>query len=125
MLEFHSGNTRAVNPQRAVLEALELAYGETDPQCDLVLINATVGHDVAALSEVVRNQCPAARVLAASCAGVVGRDGPGESMHDIALIGLRGEGFVVALSTASTDTPPMRRAWSWRGGSSNPTIRCG
>ena len=96
MLEFHSGNTRAVNPQRAVLEALELAYGETDPQCDLVLINATVGHDVAALSEVVRNQCPGARVLAASCAGVVGRDGPGESMHDIALIGLRGEGFVVA-----------------------------
>ncbi|MFN5118218.1 MAG: FIST signal transduction protein [Cyanobacteriota bacterium] len=96
MLEFHSGNTRAVNPQRAVLEALELAYGETDPHCDLVLINATVGHDVAALSEVVRNQCPGARVLAASCAGVVGRDGPGESMHDIALIGLRGEGFVVA-----------------------------
>ena len=96
MLEFHSGNTRAVNPQRAVLEALELAYGETDPQCDLVLINATVGHDGAALSEVVRNQCPGARVLAASCAGVVGRDGPGESMHDIALIGLRGEGFVVA-----------------------------
>ncbi len=96
MLEFHSGNTRAVNPQRAVLEALELAYGETDPQCDLVLINATGGHDVAALSEVVRNQCPGARVLAASCAGVVGRDGPGESMHDIALIGLRGEGFVVA-----------------------------
>ena len=77
MLEFHSANTRAVNPERAVLEAIELATGSSSPACGLVFINACVGHDVATLSKVVQARCPGARVLAASCAGVIGREGPG------------------------------------------------
>jgi hypothetical protein len=96
MLEFLSAKTRAVNAQRAVLEALESTYGLTPPTCDLVLVNAAVGHDLVALSAAVKAQCPSARVLAASCAGVVGREGPGESMHDVALLGIRGEGFSVS-----------------------------
>lgn len=96
MLSFRSGNTRSVNARRAVLEALELAYGVTDPDCDLVLVNAAVGHDLLRLSEAVRIQCPGARVLVTSCAGTVGRDGPGESMHDIALMGISGEGYSVS-----------------------------
>ena len=43
MLEFASSNCRAVNAERAVLEALELAYGVPDPEVDLILINAAVG----------------------------------------------------------------------------------
>lgn len=98
MLEFRSANIRAVNPERAVLEALELSNGPgpCPCPCDLILINTTVGHDLAVLSRVAIAQCPGARVLAASCAGVVGRDGPGESMHDIAIMTLSGEGFAVA-----------------------------
>lgn len=96
MLEFASSNTRAVNPERAVLEALELAYGTTSPQPDLVMLNAAVGHDLVALSDAVSANCPGARVLAASCAGVVGPDGPGESLHDIAFVGITGEGMTVA-----------------------------
>lgn len=96
MLEFFSSNTRAVNPERAILEALELAFGSTTPDCDLVLVNAVVGHDLGALSEVVHRQCPTAQVLAASCAGIIGPDGPGESKHDIGLMGIRGEGFTVS-----------------------------
>jgi hypothetical protein len=96
MLEFRSANTRAVNPERAVLEALELATGSTSPSCGLVFVNACVGHDVAVLSKVVRARCPGARVLAASCAGVIGREGPGESLHDIALMCVSGEGFTVS-----------------------------
>ena len=96
MLEFRAANTRAVNPQRAILEALELAYGSSEPQADLVLVNAAVGHDLVALSQAIRSQVPGARVLAASCAGTVGPEGPGESMHDIALMGIRGEGFTVS-----------------------------
>lgn len=96
MLEFRSSNTRAVNAQRAVLEALETAQGDAPLPFDLVLINATVGHDLAALSEVVMRECPGATVLAASCAGVVGPAGPGESMHDICLMGIAGEGMTVA-----------------------------
>ena len=96
MLEFRSANVRSVNPQRAVLEALELAYGSAPPRPDLVLLNAGVGHDLAALSRAVSGQCPGARVLAASCAGVVGREGPGESIHDIAVMAIAGEGFAVS-----------------------------
>ncbi|MCB0979116.1 MAG: FIST C-terminal domain-containing protein [Ilumatobacteraceae bacterium] len=96
MLEFLSANTRAVNAERAVMEALERAYGAAEPTCDLVLVNAAVGHDLEALSNHISANCRGARVLAASCAGVVGRDGPGESLHDIAVMVLRGDGATVA-----------------------------
>jgi hypothetical protein len=96
MLHFSSGNTRSVNAQRAVLEALELAGVAEQGRPDLVLLNAAVGHDLARLSAVIQAECPGARVLGASCAGVVGLDGPGESMHDIALMTVRGEGMVIS-----------------------------
>lgn len=96
MLTFRSANVRSVNAQRAVLEALDLAFGTTSPSCGLVLVNACVGHDVAAVSSHISERCGGARVLAASCAGVVGREGPGESIHDIALMGISGDGCSVA-----------------------------
>jgi hypothetical protein len=96
MLEFRSANIRAVNPRRAVLELLETAYPGGEPDCELVLLNATVGHDLGDLCEAVRQQCPGARVLASSCAGVVGPAGPGESIHDIVLMGISGRGAQVA-----------------------------
>lgn len=96
MLEFRSSNTRAVDAERAVLEAIDIAQGDDPLTFDLVLVNATVGHDLATLSRVVQRQCPGARVLAASCAGVVGPSGPGESLHDVGLMGIAGEGMTVA-----------------------------
>jgi hypothetical protein len=96
VLEFASSNVRSINAARAVQECVEMAYGAATTDADLVIINATVGHDLASLSAAAAEVAPHARVLAASCAGVVGRDGPGESIHDIALLGVRGEGFTVA-----------------------------
>ena len=96
MLSFCSANIRAVNPKRAVLELLETAYGSEEPNAALILLNATVGHDLGDLSAAVRQQCPGARVLASSCAGVVGPAGPGESIHDIVLMGIGGEGLQIA-----------------------------
>lgn len=96
MLEFLSANTRAVSAERAVLEAIEMALGDATPDCDLILLNSAPGHDLRALTTQVHKVCPEARVLASSCAGVVGREGPGESMHDIALLGIRGEGYTVS-----------------------------
>jgi len=99
MLNFFAANVRAVNAHRAMLEALEAATGTTTPALDLVLINAAVGHDLLALSQAVQEQCPSARVLAASCAGVVGPSGPGESIHDVAILGVQGEGIIVSQVT--------------------------
>lgn len=96
MIEFASSNIRSVNAERAMQEAIELAFGTPTSACDLLLINAAVGHDLVALSRSAQRLCPDARILAASCAGVVGREGPGESIHDIAIMGLTGTGFTVA-----------------------------
>ena len=50
MLQFHSASVRTANPQRAMLECLEGALGVADPACDLLIINASIGHDLATLS---------------------------------------------------------------------------
>ena len=96
MLAFSSGNTRSVNAERAVLEALELAAVAGHGPPSLVLLYAGFGHDLRRLTAALRAEHPTALVLAVTCAGVVGRDGPGESMHDIALMGLHGEGCSVS-----------------------------
>lgn len=96
MLEFFSAQTRMVNTRRAVTECLESALGEGQSSCDLVLMHASVGHDFPALMDQARKAAPSAKVLAASCCGVVGRDGVSESMKDVAIMAMRGDGFAVA-----------------------------
>ena len=96
MLVFSSGNTRSVNARRAVQEALELAASAGHGTPGLVLLHAGFGHDLLRLSQELQRECPGIRVLGTSCAGVVGRDGPGESMHDIALMGIHGEGYSIS-----------------------------
>jgi hypothetical protein len=96
VLEFFSASTRMANPQRAILECLEVAFGVDNQDCDLVIINASIGHNLRELVSHARTQCPSARVVAASCAGVVGREGVSESMKDVALMALRGREFALA-----------------------------
>jgi hypothetical protein len=96
MLEFFSASVRMANPQRAIMECLELALGVGNQDCDLVIINASIGHPLDVLIDQTRIQCPNARVVATSCAGVVGREGVSESMKDVALMAIRGREFAVA-----------------------------
>jgi hypothetical protein len=96
MLQFYSASTRMANPQRAIMECLEVALGIENQDCDLVIINASIGHKLQALVAQTRLQCPNARVVAASCAGVVGREGVSESMKDVALMAIRGKDLAVA-----------------------------
>jgi len=84
------------NPQRAIMECLEVALGTDNQDCDLVIINASIGHNQRELVAQTHAQCPGARVVAASCAGVVGREGVSESMKDVALMAIRGRDFSVA-----------------------------
>ena len=96
LVHFRSAAVRAGHSKRAVLEALDNAGPESRTDAKLVLVNAAVGHDLVTLSRAIQEECPSARVLAASCAGVVGREGPGESMYDMAVMVLSGSGFSVA-----------------------------
>jgi hypothetical protein len=61
-----------------------------------VIINASIGHDLGALSAQAKASCPNATVVGASCAGVVGREGVSESINDVAVMAVRGRDFVLS-----------------------------
>ncbi len=100
MLEFYSASTRMVNTRRGVAECLEIALGEENTDCDLVILHASIGHNFQDLVDETKRLAPSARIVAASCCGVVGREGVSESMKDIALMAVRGNDFAIA----STDS---------------------
>lgn len=84
-----------VNSRRAIMECLEAALG-ADTACDLIFIHASIGHDYQALIDQARALAPQARVVGASCCGVVGREGVSESMKDVAIMAVRGPELAVA-----------------------------
>lgn len=96
MLEFFSASTRMVNPQRAILECLEASLGPEDQTCDLIIINASIGHNLSDLMKETHFYCPKARVVGASCAGIIGREGVSESLKDVAMMAIRGEEFSIS-----------------------------
>ncbi len=96
MLEFYSASTRMVNTRRGVTECLEVALGEEHTDCDLVILHASIGHNFQELVDETKRLAPSARILAASCCGVVGKEGVSESMKDIALMAVKGTEFTIA-----------------------------
>jgi hypothetical protein len=74
---------------------MESALG-TDTDCDLVILNAAIGHDFADLMDRVRELAPRARIVGASCGGIIGREGVSESLKDVAIMAVRGRQFAVA-----------------------------
>jgi hypothetical protein len=95
MLKFHSSSTRAVNTARGVQECLESALGSEFSKADLLIFHASIGHNFNDIVSEAMRLSPKSRVLAASCCGVVGREGVSESMKDIALMAVTGNDFEV------------------------------
>lgn len=93
MLEFHSASMRMANPHRAIDQLLDVCGCKDPDSCDLVLLNASIGHSLESLVQRIRRVCPRAIVVGGSCAGVVGREGVNESLKDIALMVVRGGEF--------------------------------
>lgn len=85
-----------VNTRRGVSECMESALGHDVANCDLILMHAALGHNFSELVDQARKLAPRARVVAASCCGVVGREGVSESIKDIALMAVRGKRLAVA-----------------------------
>lgn len=99
MLDFYSASTRMVNSRRAITECLEAAFGDgQDTDCDLLIIYSSMGHDFHALLEQARELAPSARILGASCCGIVGREGVSESMKDVAIMAVRGQPGEIAVA---------------------------
>ena len=96
MLNFYSGSARVVNTRRGVMECMEIALGNNYADCDLIILHASIGHNFSELIAQAKDMAPKARIVAASCCGVVGREGVSESMKDIALMAVKGKEFAVA-----------------------------
>ena len=96
MLQFYSASARIINSRRAVTECMEIALGDQYADCDLVILHASIGHNFNDLISQAKEMAPKARILAASCCGVVGREGVSESMKDIALMAVKGKEFAIA-----------------------------
>lgn len=95
MLKFFSASARVVNTKRAVMECMEIALDDQYSDADLVILHASIGHDFQTMVNQVKEMAPNAHVVAASCCGVVGREGVSESMKDMALMAVKGKEFVV------------------------------
>jgi hypothetical protein len=96
MLHFYSSSARVVNTRRAVTECMEIALGENYQDVDLIVLHASIGHNFKEMVEQAKEMAPNARIVAASCCGVVGREGVSESMKDMALMAVKGKEFGLA-----------------------------
>lgn len=100
MINFYSGSARIVNSKRAINECMEIAFGENnDTDCQLVLIHSSLGHDFATLASETKKMAPNARILGASCCGVIGSEGVSESMKDVAIMAARCEPGEIVVAT--------------------------
>ena len=96
MLEFYSSSARIINTKRAVMECLEIAMGDNYSQADLLIFHASIGHNFQEMVDEAHSLAPKATIVAASCCGVVGREGVSESMKDIALMAVKGNEFAMS-----------------------------
>ena len=96
MLQFFSASARIINTRRAVMECMEIALGNHYSDVNLIVLHASVGHNFQEMLQQVHEMAPQAKVVAASCCGIVGREGVSESMKDMALMAIKGNDFAVA-----------------------------
>ena len=99
MLQFFSASTSIVNSRRAINECLEMALeGEPNLDCDLLIIYSGMGHNFQDLLNEAHNISPNAQVVGCTCAGIIGKEGPDESLRALGIMAVKGpkEEFAVA-----------------------------
>jgi hypothetical protein len=100
MLQFFSASTNIVNSKRAITECLENALqGETDLNCDLIIIFTSMGHNFQDLLTEARKLSPGARIVGCTGGGIIGKDGPSESMKALAIMAIKGPKSEFALAS--------------------------
>lgn len=105
MLQFFSASTSIVNSKRAITECLEVALeGEPNLDCDLIIIYTAMGHNFKELLSEAHKLSPNAEIAGCTCAGIIGKNGPDESMKALAIMVIKGpaEEFAIASAKAKT-----------------------
>ena len=92
MLRFYSGSTGAVNSKRAISECLEIALeGEKNLDCDLIIIYSSIGHNFKEILSEASRLSPNAQIAGCTGEGIIGREGPNETMKALAIMAVKGE----------------------------------
>jgi len=107
MLQFFSASTSIVNSKRAITECIEVALeGEPNLDCDLIILYTAMGHNFKELLSEAHKLSPNAQIVGCTCAGVIGQNGPDESLKALAIMAIKGpkEEFVVAISRLQKNT---------------------
>ncbi len=91
MLQFFSASTSIVDSKRAIAECLENALaGEKTLNCDLLIIYTGMGHNFKDLLSEAHKLSPGAQIVGCTCAGVIGKEGPSESLKALAVMAIKG-----------------------------------
>jgi hypothetical protein len=103
MLQFFSSSTNIVNSKRAITECLENALeSQGSLDCDLIIIYSAIGHNLHDLLSEARKLCPNARIAGCTGSGIIGKDGPDESMKALAIMAIKGPKDEFALAGINT-----------------------
>jgi len=108
MLEFYSSSSGVVNSKRAVAECLENALGPDNLECDLIIFYTTIGHNFEEILSELHRLSPNAQIAGCTGAGIIGREGPNETMRALGIMAIRGpkEEFSVAGVDSIIDADP-------------------
>lgn len=91
MLQFFSASTSILNSRRAITECMEVALeGEPTLDCDLIIIYTAMGHNFKELLNEASQLSPNAQVVGCTCAGIIGKEGPNESLRALAIMVIKG-----------------------------------
>jgi hypothetical protein len=91
MLKFFSASTNIVNSKRAITECIENALqGEPTLDCDLIIIYSAMGHNFKDLLTEARKLSPNVRIAGCTGAGIIGKNGPDESLKALAVMAIKG-----------------------------------
>ncbi len=100
MLQFYSSSNSVVNSKRAMAECIENALeGQNNLDCDLIIFYTTMGHNFKDLLSEARRLSPKAEIVGCTGMGVIGREGPNESMRALAIMAIKGEKNRFAVAT--------------------------
>ena len=102
-----------MNSRRAITECLEVALeGEPNLDCDLIIIYTAIGHNFKEILSEAHKLSPNAQVVGCTCAGIIGKEGPNESLKALAIMAIKGpkSEFAVAGIDTSADLEPFEAA---------------
>jgi hypothetical protein len=90
MMAFFSSSTGVVNSKRAMAECIENALeGQNDLDCDLIIFYTAMGHNFRDLLSEAKRLSPNAEIIGCTGAGVIGAEGPNESMRALGIMAIK------------------------------------